>query len=66
MYGTTNLLHFLEILTKAADDGVSVDVVFLDFSKAFDKVPYRKLINKLDGLGVKGKILKWIEKWLAN
>jgi len=63
---TTNLLHFLEILTKAADDGVSVDVVFLDFSKAFDKVPHRKLISKLEGLGVKGKILQWIENWLAD
>ena len=35
----TNLLHFLEVLTKAADDGKNVNLVFLAFSKAFDKVP---------------------------
>ncbi len=36
---TTNLLHFLDVLTKAADEGKNMDVIFLDFSKAFDKVP---------------------------
>ena len=61
---TTNLLHFLEILTKAVDEGHSVDVVFLDFSKAFDKVPHKKLIKKLEGLGISGKISAWIGKWL--
>jgi len=62
----TNLLHFLEVLTKAADAGENVDVIFLDFSKAFDKVPHCKLLSKLEGLGVKGKTLTWIKNWLAG
>ncbi len=36
---TTNLLEFLEKLTKTLDEGEAMDIVFLDFAKAFDKVP---------------------------
>ena len=41
----TNLLEFLESVTKWVDEGSPVDVVYLDFQKAFDKVPH--LINQL-------------------
>ena len=35
----TNLLDFMEHISKWADDGSPVDVIYLDFQKAFDKVP---------------------------
>ncbi len=63
---TTNLLHFLEVLTKAVDEGENLDVIFLDFSKAFDKVPHKKLISKLAGHGVTGKLKDWIAHWLEG
>ena len=63
---TTNLLHFLEVLTKAVDEGENLDVIFLDFSKAFDKVPHKKLIAKLAGHGVTGKLQEWIAHWLEG
>jgi hypothetical protein len=40
---TTNLLEFMEMANKAADEGLSLDV-FLDFAKAFDKVPKKRLL----------------------
>ena len=40
----TNLLCFLEEITKWVDDGSPVDVIYLDFQKAFDKVPHQRLI----------------------
>ena len=43
----TNLLEFLEVITKLIDEGHSVDIVFLDFSKAFDKVPHVRLMSKV-------------------
>ena len=43
----TNLLCFLEEITKWVDDGSPVDVSYLDFQKAFDKVPHQRLISKL-------------------
>ena len=39
----TNLLEFLEYITKQLDEGNSIDVIYLDFSKAVDKVPHRRL-----------------------
>ena len=42
----TNLLCFLEEITKWADDGSPVNVIYLDFQKAFDKVPHQRLIRK--------------------
>ena len=42
----TNLLEYLEELTKLMDMGKSVDIVYLDFAKAFDKVPIQRLLSK--------------------
>ena len=61
----TNLLEYLEELTKAIDRGEDMDVLYLDFSKAFDKVPIRRLLSKCAGLGIRGKLLAWVENWLT-
>ena len=52
---TTNLLEFMEKITSEADRGKSVDIVYLDFAKAFDKVPTERLIRKLDATELEGK-----------
>jgi len=62
----TNLLTLLETVTKSMDDGDSVDVIFLDFAKAFDKVPHKKLLRKLENHGIAGKLRQWIESWLSD
>ena len=62
----TNLLEFLEVITKLIDEGHSVDIVFLDFSKAFDKVPHIRLMSKVRAHGIVGDIANWIEEWLRN
>jgi hypothetical protein len=48
---TTNLLEFMEMATTAADEGLSLDVVFLDFAKAFDKVPKKRLLKNCKRMG---------------
>ncbi len=63
---TTNLLEFMEMATKAADEGLSLDVVFLDFAKAFDQVPKKRLLKKLEAHGIGGHLLAWIEAWLTG
>ena len=62
----TNLLCFLEEITKWVDDGSSVDVVYLDFQKAFDKVPHQRLLLKLKAHGIGNDVINWIEKWLSH
>ena len=44
----TNVLCFLEEITKRGDDGSPVDVIYLDFQNGFDTVPNQRLIRKLN------------------
>jgi ribonuclease P/MRP protein subunit RPP40 len=62
----TNLLVYLEYVTTQTDLGYPVDVIYLDFQKAFDKVPHVRLVNKIKAHGISGNVLKWIEKWLYD
>jgi ribonuclease P/MRP protein subunit RPP40 len=62
----TNLLEFLEEITFQLDEGKPVDLIYLDFAKAFDKVPYQRLFKKLTAHGIGGEILKWIQGWLMG
>ncbi|XP_033627765.1 uncharacterized protein LOC117290458 [Asterias rubens] len=60
----TNLLTFLELVTKTVDDGNPVDAVYLDFSKAFNRVPHQRLLTKLRSHGIGESTAAWIEAWL--
>ena len=62
----TNLLCFFEEITKWVDEGSPVDVIYLDFQKAFDKVPHQRLILKLKSHGMGKSIINWIEQWLKD
>jgi hypothetical protein len=63
---STNLIEFLEVVTKAVDSGESVDIFYLDFSKAFDSVPRERLLVKLKAKGIDGKLLDWLRNWLSG
>ena len=45
---------------------MTVDVVYLDFEKAFDKVPHQRLLLKLKAHGIGNDVINWIEKWLTH
>ena len=64
---TINLLIFLvHKIYEALEDGKEVRVVFLDISKAFDKVWHAGLLRKLEALGVQSPLLQWFESYLCN
>ena len=58
------LLTVVNEWTEALDDGIQIDTVYLDFRKAFDSVPHKRLIKKLEGYGVKGILLVWFKNFL--
>ena len=57
---------FFEEITKWVDDGSPVDVIYLDFQKAFDKVPHQRIILKLKSHGMGNSIINWREQWLTD
>jgi hypothetical protein len=62
----SNLILTMDYLTKAVDEGLPVDLVYLDFSKAFDKVPHERLLVKVKAKGITGKVADWLEDWLKD
>ena len=60
----TNLISFYDRVTCLVDEGQAVDVVYLNFSKAFDTVPHNILVEKLADHGLDGCTLHWVKRWL--
>ena len=63
---TTQLLATLNDWFKCLDDDESVDAIYLDLQKAFDKVPHERLLVKLKGYGIDGNLLLWISDFLSD
>ena len=63
---TTNLLEVLNVWSEALMHGIPVDVLFLDFFKAFDVVPHLRLLKQLSSFGITGKANGWIKAFLNN
>ena len=62
----TQLIESVELWTRLSNDGIPIDVVYLDFAKAFDSVPHRRLLIKLESYGIKGNLLSWIKDFLIG
>ena len=59
------MLCFLKEITEWIDEGSPEDIIYLDFQKAFDKVPHQRLLIKLKAYGIGDGII-WIEQWLTD
>ena len=69
IYVRSTSLQLLEVLdkwTEALDNGHYVDCIYMDFQKAFDKVPHKRLLEKIKSYGIVGPTLSWIEDFLLN
>ena len=62
----TNLIEFMNEVTKWMDDGKCFDIVYFDFGNAFDKVCHETLMTKLGAIGIKGKLYGWMKDWLKD
>ena len=63
---TTQLLDTLDYWTEVLDEGGSIDAIYMDFRKAFDSVPHRRLMHKLQAHGIEDKAYHWVKAFLSN
>jgi len=63
---TTQLIEVMEEITSVIDEGKPVDIIYLDFRKAFDSVPHQRLLRKLKAYGIQGNIHGWIEDFFKR
>ena len=62
----TNLLSFYRKVFETIDKGDEYNIIYLDFSKVFDRVPHRRLLSKVKAYSIGGKVLEWIRGWLTS
>jgi len=62
----TQLLQHYENVLKGLENGENVDTIYLDFSKAFDKVDKGILCSKMKKMGIQGKLGEWIFNFLSS
>ena len=63
---TLQLLRALEDWTAELDSGNEVDIIYIDFQKAFDSVPHKRLLRIIEFDGIRGKTLDWITVFLSG
>jgi retron-type reverse transcriptase len=56
----------MEEWTEILDNGGTLDSIYMDFMKAFDKVPHKRLLRKLRSYGLSEQIIKWVEDFLSD
>ena len=52
--------------TEMLDNKGQIDCIYLDFQKAFDSVPHKRLLSKLKATGINGNLLGWISNFLTD
>ena len=62
----TQLIDVLDIWTQTIDEGGAIDAIYMDYQKAFDTVPHRRLISKVKAHGIAGNVLHWIKDFLSH
>ena len=62
----TQLILTINDFANCLNNNEQIDAIFLDFSKAFDRVPHTRLRNKLSFYGIRGPLLQWIRHYLTN
>ena len=63
---TTQLMETVHDWTESLDKKNPVDAAYLDYGKAFDRVPHERLLVKLHAYGIRGKLLDWIRSFLSH
>ena len=60
------MIEHVDTILRSLNEGNKVDVIYLDYSKAFDKVDHQLLLAKMKLYGISGKVYSWIERFLTD
>ena len=63
---TLQLLNLVDEISKALDEGKHIETIYIDIQKAFDTVPHRRLLHKIQAYGITGPIFNWIQDFISN
>ena len=56
----------MEVFTDYYEEQIPFDCIYLDFAKAFDRVPHQRLLTKIHNVGIRGKMFNWIKNFLIE
>lgn len=62
----SQLLEHLDQIIDILEEGGNVDVIYLDFSKAFDKLDFKIVLKKIKAMGIEGRVFDWIQSFLTE
>lgn len=62
----TQLFELITDIHEAIHNKIDIDALFINFAKAFDKVPHIRLNKKLRALNINPKISNWIANFLSD
>jgi hypothetical protein len=61
-----NLLSYSAQIHQSLENGMEVDCIYTDFTKAFDKISHQVIVEKLSKIGFGGNLLCWLQSFLSN
>ena len=62
----SQLVQHFDLIIEHMEEGKNVDVIYLDFSKAFDKLDFQITLDKINNMGIQGKLKEWISCFLRG
>ena len=60
------LLHVFDKWTDIIDRGGTIVCIYMDFQKAFDKVPHKRMLSKIESYGISSNLTRWIKPFLSG
>ena len=60
------LLHVMDVWTEILNENSFLDIIYCDYMKAFDKVPHKRLLKKIEAYGFGDNITNWIKSFLSG
>lgn len=62
----SNLILLNDYITEALEEGIQVDAIYTDYSKAFDRIQHNTLLGKLYDIGIRGDLFRWFTSYIEN